>query len=304
MLRLFIGFIGFVFLYGKLKSILLYCFNLFFGPKRNLTAIYGKDSYVVVTGGSEGIGEAIAHEFAARGFNLILIARSTEKLQKAKETVAAKYPKCKVIIVSFDFCDIDKPENFDLEKAFKLKLSDLDISVVVNNVGIGRNSLFYDSDEESIKRMLKVNIVSEVLMTRYFIPLFNKRKSRSAFWNVSSQSAINAIPLYDTYGASKLFNKQFSESIGCFYDKIDVYTFIPGFVTTRLTNFSTKGKTVVTPEESAKGAMNSFGSYRHSFYGHWKHEVMGLVLNILPEWLLAKFIMANRAKYTKKANDQ
>lgn len=300
MLRALFGFIGFLFLYTKLKSIVLYIFNLIYGPKRNLTAIYGKDSYVLVTGGSEGIGEAIAHEFAARGFNLILVARSVDKLQKAKEGVVAKYPKCKVITVSFDFNEIDKPENFDLEKAFKLKLSELDISVVVNNVGIGRSGLFYECDEESIKRMIKVNIVPEVLLVRYFITLFNKRKNRSAFWNVSSQSALKTLPLYDTYAASKLFNKQFSESIGFFYSNIDFYTFVPGFVTTRLTNFNTKGNSVVNPEESAKGAMNNFGSYRYIFYGHWKHEGMGFLLNLVPEWLLAKFIMANRAKYTKK----
>ena len=300
MFRTIIGFIGFLYLYSRLKSIILFFYNLVIGPARNLTAIYGKGSYVLITGGSEGIGEGLAKEFASRGFNLILIARSVEKLEKAKAQIKKSYPACNVVIVSFDFEQIDKPENFDLSKAFKLDFSKLDVSIVINNVGIGRNGLFYDSNEEEIKKMIKVNCVPQVLVSRYFISLFNKRKTRSAIINVSSQSAIHNLPLYDLYGASKRFNYHFSESLGNFYSNIDVYSFLPGFVTTRLTNFRTEGNTVATVEECAKGAINNIGSYRYIFYGHWKHEAMAFLLHLLPEKLLAFFIMKNKANYLKK----
>jgi 17beta-estradiol 17-dehydrogenase / very-long-chain 3-oxoacyl-CoA reductase len=299
MLKAIIGFIGFIYLYSKLKSIVLLFFNMIYGTKRDLGSIYGKGSYVLITGGSEGIGEALATEFASRGFNLILISRSMEKLQLAKKTIESKFKKCKVVIASFDFNMIDRPENFDLQKAFGLDFSKLDVSIVVNNVGIGRNGTFYESDEESIKKMIRVNIVPEVLLTRYFISIFLKRKNRSAFLNLSSLSEIHALPFYDLYGATKKFNSHFSESIGNFYPNIDTYTFLPGWVSTRLTNFNTASLFSINTTDCAREAINNFGSYRNIFAGHWKHEILYQFMSLLPTKLISMLIMRNKKNYIK-----
>lgn len=60
----------------------------------------------------------------------------------------------------FDFSNINKCQHFDLASALKLNLDQLDVSIVVNNVGIGRNGLFYENSENEIKQMIKVNILS------------------------------------------------------------------------------------------------------------------------------------------------
>ena len=270
MLRTIVGFVGFLYLYTKIRSALLFLFNQIYGKARDLTQIYGKNSYVLITGGSEGIGAALAAQFAARGFNLILISRSLEKLNNARKQILAKFPRCKIEVATFDFANVDQPENFDLASAFKLDFSKFDVSVVVNNVGIGRGHSFYECTEEDVKNMIRINVLSQVLVTRYFINIFKQRKLRSAVVTVSSQSALAPLPYYDLYGATKLFNLQISESLGGFIDGIDFYSFLPGYVSTAM-NDHTAGLLSINAQECASEALLHFGSYRYLFYVHWKH---------------------------------
>lgn len=59
-IRAILGLTGFLFIVKQLKLLIFFLINIFYGPRRNLIKIYGKNSYVLITGGSEGIGEALA----------------------------------------------------------------------------------------------------------------------------------------------------------------------------------------------------------------------------------------------------
>ena len=72
-------------------SIVSHAWNHFLAPQVDLAKRYGPKSYVLITGGSEGLGKEIGLRFAARGFNLILVARTKAKLDLAKTEITALY---------------------------------------------------------------------------------------------------------------------------------------------------------------------------------------------------------------------
>ena len=85
----------------------------------------------MVTGSTDGIGKQVALELAARGFNMVLIARNIEKLEATQKEVRAKGVETRVIV--FDFCDDTSLQAYS---ALTKKLAGLDVSVLVNNVGL------------------------------------------------------------------------------------------------------------------------------------------------------------------------
>lgn len=298
MLRFFVSLLGLMFLWRSIRNFFIYCFNVIFGRNRDLTAIYGENSYALITGGSEGIGKSIAFEFGKKGFNLILVARNIENLNKAKAELQSKLPNTIIDVISFDFSKITEPENFDIIQVLGLKTLKIDISIVVNNVGMSTGNFFENLGEEKIKQIIKVNCCSQVILTNQFARYFKQRPHKSAFIQTSSFSALKPFPFYDLYGATKIFNLFFSENIGPFDDQIDYYTFIPSYVSTKLNNYR-KGFLVIQPEDAARAAMINIGSSRRVFCGHWKHEVFGLLIGFVPEQILGWECIRQKLYQTK-----
>jgi 17beta-estradiol 17-dehydrogenase / very-long-chain 3-oxoacyl-CoA reductase len=280
-LRWIFGFLGFAVVARWLIDRLIWLYNLKFGGQRDLTATYGKGSYVLVTGGSEGIGLAMAKQFARKGFNLFLVARSQDKLEAAKAAVLKQYPSCKVLTRSFDFDQITEPANFDLSKAFGFDLTTIDVSVLFNNVGIGFPLPFYDNNEVDIVKLIKLNCAAQLVCSVYFAKYFQNRKHKSMILNTSSISETIPVPGFSAYGASKLFNKFLTRSQGNFDDKIDHYCYIPGFIPTALTNFK-RGFFSVDADLDASYAICHVGSLKHTFSGHWRHELMAWGMSWVP----------------------
>lgn len=285
-----------MFLLKILKDVGLFLFNAWYGPKRNLSLIYGKGSFALITGGSEGIGEEFAMQFAKRGFNLILVSRSLEKLAQAKAKIQKEVKGCVIHTVSFDFATLHKMEDFDFSKAWGLDLRAIDISVLVNNVGIGSmGQAFYDYPLEKVQQMIEVNCLSQALLSSYIIRQMTKRSGRSCIVHVSSMSAVRKLPFLDLYGATKRFNYHFGRSMTGFYGKVDVYNYMPSYVDTAMTS-RIQNSNKVSPQESVSSAMNNIGSFRTTFAGHWKHELATYALNIIPESVLVFLISKLKIK--------
>lgn len=120
-----------------------------------------------ITGASSGIGMEFAKQLAAKGYNLILIARNT----KALETLAQKLPcKCKII-----FCDLSK-EAQCIQLAERLKK--YNIHILINNAGFGDLSSFHSADLGKSLDMINVNIKALHIFTRKLLPVFIKKKPR------------------------------------------------------------------------------------------------------------------------------
>ena len=122
-----LGIIGFLVFLQMLRDLSLFVYNMIFGKTRDLSQLYGKGSYALVTGGSEGIGFALAKQLAQRGFNLILISRSLIKLEEAKQSLNKEFPTCDVLIRFFDFTKIDNNTTWDFTNTLQLDFNFTDI---------------------------------------------------------------------------------------------------------------------------------------------------------------------------------
>ncbi|RUS94356.1 hypothetical protein DSM107003_38890 [Trichormus variabilis SAG 1403-4b] len=164
-------------------------------------------STALVTGASGGIGKAFAEELAARQTNLVLIARSAEKLEEIATQLQQKH-NVKVEIIAKDLTDPNATNDvFDLIKA-----KGLTIDLLINNAGFGDYGDFAERDGQRQLNMIQLNIMALVDLTHKFLPLMRERRSGSII-NVSSIAGFQPMPYLSVYAATKAFVLSFSEAL-------------------------------------------------------------------------------------------
>jgi 17beta-estradiol 17-dehydrogenase / very-long-chain 3-oxoacyl-CoA reductase len=206
----------------------LFVWEQWFMKQVDLVKRYGRDSWAVISGGSDGIGLAFAEKLAEAGINVVLVARNEEKLKDKLKILTAAY-KAKVQYRVADFSKGDSPEFYtELYNTMK----DLDVSILVNNVGIGSGA-FLDCETKSCWDQGIVNMVPQFMMTKVFFNHFRARTTQSAVIDVSSITSLAEFVDCGLYGGTKSFNRAFSqnmqEKFGAEYG-IDFLVLKPGFV--------------------------------------------------------------------------
>ena len=114
------------------------------------------------------------------------------------------------------------------------KLKDLDISILVNDVGMGTLGLAPKNVDVKLQDTLDITIVNcvpQVMFSGLFIPKFQKREKKSGIINLSSTSSLDNVHV-DIYGATKAFNRKLSLDCGALYsnNQIDFFAIKPGWV--------------------------------------------------------------------------
>ena len=185
----------------------------------------------LITGGTRGIGEAIAREFAKKGYNLIInYVNSKEKAEKLKNELEEIY-NIKVLTSQADLADEKEIENM-VDIALK-KFGKID--VLVNNAGIVIDKEFEDRTIEDWKQILNINLIAPFILTKLIGKEMVKNKS-GAIINISSTNGINTYyPTSVDYDASK------SGLISLTYDSavelapcVRVNCIAPGWVNTEM----------------------------------------------------------------------
>jgi len=167
-----------------------------------------KSNYTaLITGASSGIGLEFAHLFAKDGINLVLVARSTEKLENISAELTQKYGVfCKQIT-----CDLAKP-GAALELFKKVQLLNIHIDYLVNNAGFGALGFFKDLPLQTQSDMIQVNVQTLTELTYLFVnPMIEKKYGR--ILNVASTAAFQPGPLMAVYYATKSYVLSFSEAL-------------------------------------------------------------------------------------------
>ncbi len=168
----------------------------------------GKElNYTLITGGSRGIGNALAWECASRGMNLLLVSKQAEGLNSAVQSLRDEF---KVDIKSFlvDLRDLDAPQkvvNWCSENGYR-------VDILINNAGVAGTADFSKSPLSYSDERIMVNIRSLVLLTRLFLPELQSH-SKAHILNMGSLSAYYPLPFKSVYGASKAFVVSFSRAI-------------------------------------------------------------------------------------------
>ena len=147
---------------------------------------------VLITGASSGLGADFAKELSKEGYDLILVARSKEKLEKIAKELKSN--------IEIEAMDLSVKENvYKLYSKYKGK-----VDLLINNAGFGAFGKFVDSDLDNELNMIDLNIVTYHVLTKLFLQDFVK-KDKGQILNVASSAAFEPGPLMSTYYATKSY---------------------------------------------------------------------------------------------------
>ena len=161
----------------------------------------------VITGASSGIGRELASLLSKKGYNLALLARRKDRLNKLKEEI--KGPKVETYV-----CDVSKKQ--EVKKVAAKIIKDFQkIDLLINNAGFGIYNSIEETTIEDYEGLIRTNYFGTVYMTKNILPILLKQR-KGHIINIASVAGKSGFPLTSAYNASKFAVAGFTEAI--YYD--------------------------------------------------------------------------------------
>lgn len=161
----------------------------------------------IITGGTKGIGRAIATKFAENGFNLAIVARSNDDLEIMKKEFEGKYP---IQVRTFPTDLSQKEKVLRLGKFIRTHWNTVD--VLINNAGMFVQGSMIEEEDGLLERMMQVNFHSAYHLTRAIAPMMIEQKKGHIF-NICSIASVKAFADSGSYVASKFALLGFTRSL-------------------------------------------------------------------------------------------
>jgi uncharacterized protein len=155
----------------------------------------------LITGASSGIGEEFARQLAARGYDVILVARRKERLDQLAEELPTMAHVIEADLVT------EAPHLHG-----KVEELGVDVDLLVNNAGFGLRGRFLELDEARQAEMVRINCEVVVTLTHALVPQMIER-GRGGVITVASTAGMQPLPYEATYGASKAFAISLMEAL-------------------------------------------------------------------------------------------
>ena len=167
----------------------------------------GQGQTALITGASSGIGEALAQRFARAGFNLVLVARSADKLKVLATALAAEHG-IKAWVSPADLAQPGAAQKL----AAAMKRARRPIDVLVNNAGVLAQGSFVRQGADVHQQMIDLNIAGLTALLAAFVPPMVKRGAGRVL-NVASIASFQPVPSLATYAATKAYVLSLTESL-------------------------------------------------------------------------------------------
>lgn len=181
-----------------------------------------------ITGASSGIGEALTYELSGKGCRLIISSRKEKELERVKQH--CEHPK-NIAVIPLDLVDFDTMP-LKAEQAISTFGG---IDILINNAGISQRSLIKDTDLEVYRKLMDVNYLGTVMITKAVLPHFISKK-QGHFVTVTSLMGKFGTPLRSGYCGSKHALHGFFDVLRMEHEKdgIAVTMICPGFIRTNI----------------------------------------------------------------------
>ncbi len=252
----------------------------------------------LITGASSGIGAAFARKLAARGRNVLLVARSEDKLI----TLCNELGRLSGIRAQYLTLDLRKPDAAG-QLFEETKKRELEIDMLINNAGFGSMGDFAQLDLSRELEMIELNVQSLVELTHRFLVPMRERK-QGTIVNVASTAAFQAVPFMATYAATKSFILSFSEAL---WEEnrphgIHVMALCPGVTETNFFEASRMDRPPMratqTAEEVVETALRGLARRKSTVISGWTNLLMVETERVVPRSLVLKLTgKALRSRY-------
>lgn len=242
----------------------------------------------LITGASSGIGSAFARKLAARGRNVLLVARSEDKLiALCNELGRLTSIRAQYLIIDLEQPDAAKQLFEETQKR------GLEIDTLINNAGFGSMGDFAKLDLNRELEIVQLNIRALVDLTHRFMLPMRERKSGTII-NVASTAGFQAVPYMATYAATKAFVLTFSEAL---WEEnrlhgVHVMALCPGVTETNFFEASKMDRppmrTIQTPEEVVEAALRGLSRKKSVVVSGWTNWFTVEAQRFVPRTLVTK----------------
>jgi short-subunit dehydrogenase len=246
----------------------------------------------LITGASSGIGLELAHKFAADGDDVVLVARSEEKLHQLAAELTDTYQVTATVIAS----DLAK-QNAVEELCGKLIEQSIRVDNLVNNAGFGALGNFAQLSAERQTNMIMVNIVALTQLSRQLLPAMIER-NRGGILNVGSIAGYQAGPHMTVYYATKAFVMSFTEGLREELRETNLHVTLlaPGATETGFGEDSGMGKLdifssqAMPAKEVADAGYRGYRANEDVVIPGWKNRLMATTTSFLPRSITRKLV--------------
>lgn len=258
-----------------------------------LDAVAGLKPAVVVTGGSRGIGLALARRFAKAGHDVAILARNSDALQEAAAAIERNFGvKAHAIVI--DVTEPDAPTRLDTQLAERGCYMD----VLVNSAGVGLSGRFESHSEKDVVHLLDLNVRALTRWMRHALPAMLAR-GRGGILNVASLGGLAAGPYQAAYYASKAYVISLTEAAA--WENagkgVRLTVLAPGPVNTSFheamgaeSSFYRQLLPALSPQRTANSAYSGFVLGRCLIVPGVINTFMAVALRILPHTLLLPLV--------------
>jgi short-subunit dehydrogenase len=242
----------------------------------------------LITGASTGIGAAFARKLAARGRNVLLVARSEDKLI----ALCNELGRLTSIRAQYVALDLQQPDS-GAQLFEETQKRELEIDMLINNAGYGSMGDFARLDLDRELEMIQLNVRAVVDLTHRFIGPMRERK-RGTIINVASTAGFQAVPYMSTYAATKAFVLTFSEALAeeNRLHGIHVMALCPGVTETNFFEASKIDRppmrTIQTPEEVVDAALRALDRHKTVAISGWTNWFVVEAERFVPRSMVTK----------------
>jgi short-subunit dehydrogenase len=256
----------------------------------------------VITGASSGLGVTFARKLAARGYELLLIARREDRLRSIASEISEQYH------VRAEILTADLTDDSALEGAATRIRNTGDLGLLINNAGFGSMGNFFDADPHAQVQMHRLHVLATLRLSHAALAnLVPRAAPGTGIINVSSVAAYVSSPQSVSYSATKTWMNRFTEGLAIELEAksspVTMQALCPGFTLTefhdvvRMDRGRIPASLWMTPDFVVDESLRGFDRRSLFVVPGWRYKLLVWMLRILPDALIRRGSIRTAQRY-------